>query len=709
MGLLIALGAPSKSSERLAAPNPYPDDADDGVALEPVELYQTVAHAVCPQKEWSVRVVLSYYDLLRSDNTGKRETTMVEARIQVAPLGRNLSSQYRETVHHLTLPDGAQDEYPHSEPTVLISQDRRHLAFLLFHPHQQSSALVIFQLRKPRSDMIIHSYNSGSNSRHKHIPLPSYIFHSTDPEAASPLECPAVATNPRLASVWGITAICNLPNVFPPLLLGVCQNGTLVWINYRSSLAVATGSLGMSGDGGGGGGGGPTKELHVDCTSLERGSILAINPSGHASLVRWSMEQPIQQLLVKRASTGTIAIQQQHSPSSSIGGTTSTNTSSLKPPPVTKERQVLSRTLSGDILMSPLAAMLASKLKLSPMTRRGVGKTVAQPKDKTIQKEMKRHMDQFVLKELQKKTRGMVLHNNSPIHMSHHDHHNAHQPRHRRRKSGVGAGVKSDGYDTQRQMHISPMTQLDHIQTAIFCSSTVIVVLYRPGSVSTLRGTPRAAQAFGIEEDGTLVELAQLELSHDRLEDMANHQQEIPPSSSDKSKSSDTINYKCCGLDYDALTGSVAVSTVYNTSNNNNTQQDESLRYLACVWNWRANVVGWMWTSSHVNATCNGNEAYWSRFYFSQDHARGPSFVLVEAKEVDDDTQASSSSKIISICKQVVTAGVLSPPCSRAPEVTEPCSLLLSGISVSFPVCSQVRRYVCIKRLFGKCLRRQVI
>jgi hypothetical protein len=701
MGLLIALGAPSKSSERLAAPNPYPDTADDGVALEPVELYQTVAHAVCPQKEWSVRVSLSYYDLLRPD--GKRETTMAEARIQVAPfLGRNhLSSRYhRETVHHLKLPDGAQDDYPQSEPVVLISDDRRHLACLLFHPHQQSSALVIFQLRKPRSDYKHNNSNNyeassssstgggHSNNNHNIPPLPTYIHtHSTEASSSSssssssPLECPAVATNPRLASVWGITAICNLPNnVFPPLLLGGCQDGNLVWIDYRSSLAVATGSLGSSSSissGGGSGGGGPPKELHVECTSLERGSILAIYPNGHASLVRWSMEQPIQQLLFKRASTGAIAVEQAPTfPFSTGSSSISTSTSTTSPhKPATKERHAPSRTTS-DSIMSPQAAkrtlgrLLASKLGPNRMTRRGVGmgvgmdKTVVQPKDKTVlQNEMKRHMDQFVLKELQKKTTtGMGHTNNTRSPMMPQQHHNTH--RRRRRRSDVSGGLKKDD-DTQRQMLISPMTQLYRIQTAIFCSSTVIVVLYQPGSVSTLRGTPRAAQAFGIEEDGTLVDLAQLELSHDRLEDLANHQQEIPSSS----------NINKCGLDYDALTGSVAVSTVYNTH-----EDKQQLRYLACVWNWRANVVGWMWTASN-------EDVYWSRFFFAQDHSRGPSLVLVEAREMDD-TQGSSSK--ISISKQVVTAGVLSPPCSRTPEVTEQCSMLLSGVSVTFPVCSQV-------------------
>ena len=759
MGLLIALGAPSKSSVRLAAPHPHPDNADDGtgVALEPVELYQTIAHAVCSQKEWSVRVLLSYYDLIRSDN-GKRETTMAEARIQLSPLGRNTSSHYRETVHHLTLPDGAQDDYAacHSEPTVLISEDRRHLACLLFHPHQQSSALCVFQLRKPRRDPLVllatstsTSSSSGhNNSTQQSIPLPSYIVHSTDPEAPSPLECsPAVATNPRLASVWGMTAIGNLPNVVPPVFVGACLNGTLVWIDYKSSLAVATGTLGVNGTTTTSNNG-PVKEVHVDCcTSLERGSMLAVHSNGHASLVRWNMEQPIQQRLVKRAtSTGTMSVvQQQHDvPPLSTGGSTSAphtpvtierpkvipsrtmsgdslmstkralgtilasrlklSPMSIPPTPVTTTERpkgvVPSRTMSsvGDSLMSTtkprtttLGTMLASRLKLSPMmmTRKGVmgmGKTVAHSHDdddddKTIQTKMKmkQHMDQFVLKELQKKT---------PVSIPHHHNHNADIPRHRRRRSDADDGH----HDTQRHMTITHVTtQLDNIQTAIFCSSTVMIVLYRPGSVVTSRGTPRAAHAFGIQENGILVELAQLELSHDRLEDLAtNHQQqqkeEMPMSSNN------TIHNKCCGLEYDAVTGSVAVSTVYHT-NNNSRQEDESssssssLRYLACVWNWRANVVGWMWTSScHDDA----NKTYWSRFYMSRNHPRGPSFVLVEAREAND---GSSSSKLTSIemCQQVVPAGVLSPPCSRRPEVTEPCSLLLSGNSVSFPVCSQVR------------------
>lgn len=298
MPLPVAVGGRAVSAEILPQANCREEDSDDGIPLMPVELYQTVGWGVCPQNEWLVRVTAGYYDLM-DFNKGGRDCTMCELRIQVSLLAKPLSNQYREMVHHLKLVDGARDDYPQFQPQVAVSQDRRNLALLLFHPHQQSSAVVIFQLRKPRSDLTPQT-NTSNPSTSTPIPMPAYCN-----KISSKRQAPAVATNPNFVSVWGISAICSIPNVLPSVFLAVCNDGSLIWLDARSSTTIATGALAISSKDL------PISSLSVSAERLERGCLLAVSPAtGHCILAQWKLESStaVQQTQPERNSTGDLTV-----------------------------------------------------------------------------------------------------------------------------------------------------------------------------------------------------------------------------------------------------------------------------------------------------------------------------------------------------------------------------------------------------------------
>jgi hypothetical protein len=299
MPLPIPLGGISTSSQVIPSPNLDAEvGGNDGYSERTAHpLYQSVAFASCPSQEWQARVVASFYDVKfekkgAAEEEGRavsngfaREKTMVEIRIQVSPLSCHLSDQrYRETSYHLKLMDGAHnDNYPQSQhPRVVFSQDRKYLIVLLYHPHQDSPTVMIFQLRKPRHHNV-HPMDAAEGR--PAIPIPSYIsiangsigysgnndngsnYGNILSNVESPPLSPAVATNPKFASVWGITAICPLPaatnnilttaandpnntafsfSALPSpqsILLAACQDGTLVWIDLKTAQVCARGRV----------------------------------------------------------------------------------------------------------------------------------------------------------------------------------------------------------------------------------------------------------------------------------------------------------------------------------------------------------------------------------------------------------------------------------------------------------------------------------
>lgn len=454
--LPIALGGISTTSEEVAGPYQHQlyeyyhdgdgtDDAGDGgataandvdggaagklassrssssasISLQPVDLFQTLAFGLCPEKEWQARVVLSFYDVMKcysrpngdetvenrnDDSMGKsfnQDTTattttttkcsqssrrrlrsMVEVRIRISRVCHpSLASTYRETVYHLKLQEGdkatAAGGYGNAarqnqqQPQVVFSEDRKNLCILIFHPHNvSSSSVVICQLRRPRMDVVrTKNLDSPKNLAKTMMPAelptpPSYILdiensnsditnanssgigngaiiNSDNTTAATAAatktlrtklvarshnlgETPAIATNPRFvtAGIWGeVTSLCPIPITqlgTRPTFLLVCEDSTLVWVDYRSGHAVARGKVPW-----------PKQsqqqqqpkirsiQASPDATLSKGSLILVTSPTsqsdkqcGRCVLLHYKLESttPMQQSFLKRASTGTVSL-----------------------------------------------------------------------------------------------------------------------------------------------------------------------------------------------------------------------------------------------------------------------------------------------------------------------------------------------------------------------------------------------------------------
>ncbi len=257
--------------------------------------------------------------------TKYKRKRMLEIRLQISPLTRALSPKvYRETSYHLPLftyqddegeeedeiqgdhksessslledqyeesyytdSESDDDDHPgdawrpqhtHRQHQVIFSEDRRHLVVLLFHSkrsdpnkwqQQQQSAIIVFQLRKPRNRT-----TSSADIRSK-IPLPSYIASKATPASnddegkESPIQStpsnsmgrsPLVATQPKFVpSCNGVTAICPLSRELsnanggrrqsvpqPTYFLAMKNDGTLNWVNTVSAQIVASATLSMN-------------------------------------------------------------------------------------------------------------------------------------------------------------------------------------------------------------------------------------------------------------------------------------------------------------------------------------------------------------------------------------------------------------------------------------------------------------------------------
>jgi hypothetical protein len=661
MPLPIAVGGKSVSAELLACANSREEDSEEGIPLVPVELYQTIGWGVCPHKEWLVRVTVGYYDLM-DFNKGARDSTMLEIRIQVSHLTSPLSQSYRETVHHLKLVDGARDEYPQFQPQVSVSEDRRNLAVLVFHPHQQSSAVVIFQLRKPRSDL----------KKESAIPLPSYCNTVASSDTR---EAPAVATNPHFVSIWGISAICSIPNVSPCLFLAVCNYGSLIWLDARSSSAVATGLLAVSPSEL------PISALTVTAEGMERGHVLAVSSSsGHCILAQWKLESrtAMQQTKLVRNSTGDLMVRSHSNNHDDEKDNFDTSTKNTKqPPPEKPEKEELPprRRSSAapeqkDGLQSALNGFKNSrfwnnKTPDKSNTNNNQNKTNEEkPKDLELKKNAQRqgtaaqvaqrrksHMDEFVLQELRKKamTGSWITHTTGRgpgRRMSL-------QPR--RRRSDM-AGLQDDPLKGSMQVEVLSILQEEVVAARFGSSATIVCVVYQATSKQ-----PQVAKVFSVCDMGTFQPIVPLWLTTEQVEDATNLQATNAIVSDDDWDTKNSINTKF-GLDHDSISDTFAISTAFGD------------QWIGCLWNWRANALGWVVQNE-------ANSALWSRLYFGRHPQKGLQFCYLES---------AMQGLQIQTRKHLVAAGMLSPPNSFTP-VLEPCSLMVASDFIAFPYASQVR------------------
>jgi hypothetical protein len=227
MVLPIAVGGKALSSRPIECPTPLPEDADDGTPLDPVVLKcaPRVATAVSQDQRLSATCVISYYDLIRQDNRD-REQTVAEIRIQISPLAQAYSSEYRDVLHRIPLPESSthneesEDLVPLS-PSVVLASDGRHMACTIPYPRSQKSVLVIFQMRIPKT------------APFPCPPRPSYL----GPAPVTPVI--RVATNPQVTKLPNgrpllkASALCNADTDSGSILLVGCADGSILVIAYR--------------------------------------------------------------------------------------------------------------------------------------------------------------------------------------------------------------------------------------------------------------------------------------------------------------------------------------------------------------------------------------------------------------------------------------------------------------------------------------------
>ena len=733
MPLPIVLGGKSVSAQTLPGPCGWPDESEDGVFLEPLELYQTLGWGVCPLGEWLVRVTCSYYDLI-DPSTGSRDCTMVEVRIQLSPMTRPLSLDYRETEHHLKLFDGAQDDYPQSQPQVVVSSDRKNLAVLLFHPHQQSSALVIFQLRKPRSDL-----SSAVRTSTNPIPVPSYIqkVGNEDAQEASMdhRDPPAVATHPRFVSVWGIATLCCLPpNVNPSVFLAACHDGSLVWLDARSSMAVATGHLELTLN---------EQEEYLPFSSMRAapssemnlGQVLLVTAKGTAVLVHWNLESTtkVQQTFLKRASTGTVITESSltsplHStsvpsgaevmaspvpsssnPTKSPPSRSQSSDSAFSPNRMRDMFRLPKRTSSGDSIGSAKRAG-AFDLKLPFQTTNVAPANDDESTDASTTK--RQHMDGFVLKELQKRTLSATsataatnrssnassasvssTRSSGPspllqqvLHAQQEQQKQTQQTlqqKHRRRRSGLEGARAVDTLKRQMKLQVLASVgggigdQTLKVVDALFATlPTMVCLLYEPDP-----STRCVAQMYSISEEGMFQPLLALTLSKEQLEEAFKvHASRDHGTSTRPSRFAETsISLQSRkGLDHDAVSDTFAISTIISVGGQ---KGQDSPRWFGCLWNWRSNALSW---TIQQDSSTSSSAPLWNRLYFARHPQQSNQLVFLECRQ----------DKYLHVRKQIVSTGLLSPSsCLVEGGIPlEANSLLLTSDSIRFPGASQVRK-----------------
>jgi hypothetical protein len=253
MGLPIALGTKVVSTYTPSLPEPIEEYADDGTVLHPSPVHDS-ASLVClaTNQEFQAVVSISYHDMTRMSSSHQKEYVVAELRIQISPLSESFSLAYRETVFRLPLlGEGAlimQHTLGRCRPQAVFSVDRRFLTCLIPFPFTTETTIVIFQLRRPRSNSSLVSAP----------PLPSYI--ATNP--AYELSEVPVATNPRVLNEQGgsplLAASCLCDASLTPkvaaiansssLLFVGCLDGSILAVSYRplAVMGCAHRSLGIT-------------------------------------------------------------------------------------------------------------------------------------------------------------------------------------------------------------------------------------------------------------------------------------------------------------------------------------------------------------------------------------------------------------------------------------------------------------------------------
>lgn len=674
MPLPIAIGGISISQQTLEQSDLQPDFADDGeTLLEPRVLYEAIGWDVCTSNEWHVSVVCTYYDVWPSGKiNATRNCTMVQVRIQVSSLASPLTKDCRATTHRLRLfeEDGAEPSVIilKQEPQVHISSDRRNVAVLLSHPHRQSTALVIFQLRTPRIDL------GSSVVGNPGIPIPSYIIN-TESDDSRVGAAPRVATNPRFVPIWGITAIACLPRAVNPSIFIVVRNdGSMLWLDARSCAAVATGWMGL-------------RQEQLDewmpistlrlspASQVNRGSGVFITQNASAIVIKWDLRSDLLRKIklpsVLRVATGRV-----------IGHLQSLHQmlpTGVDPKPPTPHSGSLDFPDKADLPMDKLARNKSSDLTemLSPSVRKALQlpSTNTSPKGLDLAPMM---LDQQNLSGIQKPVLNTIPGTDGPSETPMRSRENEARlqvnrqqlPHYNPDDKGVDKYQTADLHEKpNRQMEIQILSILNDeadVQDVLYTRfPTLVCVLFRSASAN-----PKVAAIcdYGPKDDvRTVVELEKLPdakskgsiaISAKRYQTQG--EGEILP-----------VTQNCFGLHYDQSSDSFAISTPHP-----NTQEI----WFGCIWNWRDNTLGWT-IENQIKAT----GSYWSRLYFSECRNKGNQFVVLQSMYTE--------SKQFHAHRQSARTAILSPRSHIYNFSLQPTSLLLGSDFVQFPIISQHMRH----------------
>jgi hypothetical protein len=832
MPLPIAVGGVSLSSERLKGPY-QPPPSESGVA-EQIPYQSVTWTACPRDEWQARTVLSFYDEDNEGNNSRRlpqqhhhqckrNRRRLVEIRVQISPLVSALSPKaYRETRYHLELftfddheddhDDGDNnscssshdyddesfcsesqtddEDHPgnprqqietHRQPQVVFSQDRRHLMVLLFHNksgnrkhpgkiQQQRSAIIVFQLRKPKS-----TANSSINDRSK-IPLPSYIAKATldssggsDPNntllavASNPIGgSPAVATHPKfIPSCKGITAICCLAGEptnpggsrrRPTEFLAVESDGTLNWVNARSAQVTTTAAL-------------PVIQSNNCFVASMKASPASTLDKGMVALVIASSNSSFSPTSNSSQSSQSLASHVTDSDGDDFDGIASSIESISSSDSGGKKGGI--RVTGGECVlvewskMSTTSNPLQSTNEYNNDENQTLDAAAEEQQDRLRQKE---HMDQFVLQELQKKHlasprlpssssipieegKDRASDEQSPMAVTSRSILPQQQSSAENEKlSGISSGMMHVGL---RSVWSPPSGSDENnearVTDAAFGSlPSVLCVVYTHTNRRELSLGPRQkmAQVLILSDSNLnesskycdLVPTVSLYLSPDQVEqapsvakidhktnyhsdqDNDDHdyydekdsecETSVDELSNDEESQerrkdnpfSTMIESRLVGIQHDPGSDSFVISSIFR--GNRGTKD----HWVGCVWNWRANAIGWMvqheiiaLSSSLRNSISSSNdEISWSRLHFGRDPYNGggshlvynSSSLLYDGTDDYDNVNSKDhdNSTILETRKRTVPAGMLSPANSLSPGVfTERSSLLLTDNHVSFP------------------------
>ena len=766
MPLPIAVGGVSLSSERLKGPY-QPPPSELGFAEErpyqsvtfsvcPRGEWQarTVLSFYDEDNEGNNSRRLPQQQQQRQSPRNRRR--LVEIRVQISPLVSALSPKaYRETTYHLELftfndreddhddgdgnscssshdyddesscSESQTDDEDHSgiprqqiethrQPQVVFSQDRRHLMVLLFHNksgnrnhpgtrQQQQSAIIVFQLRKPKRS----AANSSTSDRSK-IPLPSYIAQATpdgsggsDPNntllagaASNPNGgSPAVATHPKfIPSSNKITSICRISGESfnpgdsrrpPTEFLAVESDGTLNWVNARSAQVTATAAL-------------PEICFNNSFVASMKASPASNLDKGMVALVMASSNSSLSSSSNSSQSTQSLASYVTDSDGDDFDDIATTESVSSSD---TEGKMERTRANVGDCVLVEWSKMSTAENPLQSTNDEN------QAFDAAAEEQQQFSAENETLSGISSEK---IMH----------------------------VGLRSvwsppSGSDENNEARVSDV--------AFGSIPSVLCVVYTHTNRSQVSLGPRQKMAQVLILSGTtcngsskycdVVPAVSLYLSPDQVEQApsvakVDHKTNYPSdqenddhdyynekyseygTSTDELSSDEesherrkenlfgtTIESRLVGIQHDPGSDSFVISSIFRG------YRGTKDNWVGCVWNWRANAIGWMIrheinasSSSLRNSITNSSDRISSsRLHLGRDpyNGGGTHLVCISSSflyDCSDDSVYDDNSTILETRKRTVPVGLLSPANSSNSGVfTERSSLLLTDKHVSFP------------------------